>query len=53
MLGGWKKNNMDYREKDARVGWYKYMFKLGPYWVQGSVMVTQGPAIGSVHCWLQ
>ena len=44
---------MDYREKDARVGWYKYMFKLGPYWVQGSVMVTQGPAIGSVHCWLQ
>ena len=29
---------MDYREKDARVGWYKYMFKLGPYWVQAQVL---------------
>ena len=34
-------------------GIINYMFKLGPYWGQGSVMVTQGPALGSVHCWLQ
>ena len=44
---------MDYQEKDARVGWYKYMFKLEPNWGQGSIIVMQGLALGPIHCWLQ